>query len=104
MAPKSARAVSAMPALGVEFSHSTLLPGGGVLTQVRTMPCAVLELKYIRTVSGSGTGFARASTTLGEPRSCQNSDAESVWKTNGAVSGRFMMPSRIHEMGAVVTA
>src|SRR5262249_53257586 len=101
---KSGGGVSAMPALGVEFWHSTLLPGGGGWGPVGSMPCAVLELKYIRTLSGSGTGFPKASTTLGEPRSCQNSDAESVWKTNGSVSGRFMMPSRIPEMGSVVTA
>src|SRR2546427_8281945 len=44
------------------------------------------------------------SATFREPWRCQNSLAESIWKTSGSVAGRFMMPSWMPEIGSVVTA
>jgi hypothetical protein len=67
-------------------------------------PCPVLELKYSRTFCGIGTTCPAASITLSEAYSCQNSVAESIWKTSGSVAGRLRIPSRIPEIGSVVTA
>ncbi len=103
MATNSARVASETKALGVEFWQSGLCPGGGVRRPTVPNPCDMLELRYKRTFSGSGTGFPSPSATLREPRSCQNSLSESIWKTSGSVAGRFMMPSRIPEIGSVAT-
>ena len=104
IATSSARAVSTTVPPGVAFAHSALVPGGLVRRPVTRMPCAVLELKYSRTLSGKATGSPVPSCTLSDPRSCQNSVSESVCMTSGSVAGRFITPSWIPEMGSVVTA
>ena len=67
-------------------------------------PCDVLETKYSRTFGGGVMPRPLASAMFSDARSCQNSVAESTWKTRGSVAGRFMMPSRMPEIGSVVTA
>src|SRR4029077_2439635 len=99
-----ARDVSAIDPPGVGFAQSAFVPGGPSSNPPVLKPCAVLELKYMRTFGGSGTGLPRPSTCPSEPWSCQNSLAESICMTTGSVAGRFMMPSVIPEIGSVVTA
>ena len=67
-------------------------------------PCDVLETKYSRTFGGGVMPRPLASTTFSDARSCQNSVAESTWKTTGSVAGRFMIPSWMPVSGSVTTA
>src|SRR5262245_26404797 len=88
---------------GVGLAHRGRRPGGGVSSPLVVNPCAVLELKYNRTFAGIGIDWPAASTTLSDARSCQNSVAESIWKTSGSVAGRFRIPSRMPLIGSRVT-
>ena len=45
-------------------------------------PCDVLETKYSRTFGGGAMPRPLASATFSDARSCQNSVAESTWKTD----------------------
>ena len=62
------------------------------------------EIKYSRTLSGIGIGRPCRRRRFKAALNCQNSISVCDLMTSGSVAGRLRMPSRMPEIGSVVTA